>query len=90
MEASVATLSLMALILVLAIPLLAIAAPVLIVLAIIRALSGSSGKRRQAEVEETRIMQDIHHGLSEMEKRITNLETIILERARKTHHAERP
>ena len=34
------------------------------------------------EPDETRMMQEIYHGLSRMEKRVEALETILLDRAR--------
>ena len=70
------------------IPLLAIAAPVIIMLAIIRAVSGSSRRDHTMDAQETRMIQEIHNGLSAMEKRIDNLETLLVERERESEHAQ--
>jgi len=72
----------------LAIPLLAIATPIIIVWLIVRAVGGRPGRDRKTEANEARIMQEMHHGLAGMEKRITNLETIILEQRRRAEQTE--
>jgi len=46
---------------------------------------GVTGKGRQMETNEARMIQEIHQNLSKMEKRIESLETVILERERKGH-----
>lgn len=46
---------------------------------------GVTGKGRQMETNEARMIQEIHQGLSKMEKRVESLETVILERERKGH-----
>lgn len=46
---------------------------------------GVSRKGRQMETNEARMIQEIHQGLSKMEKRVESLETVILERERKGH-----
>lgn len=57
----------------------------LIVIGIIRAAKtgGLSKKDKQAQTEETRMIQDIYHGLTKMEERIETLETILIERQKK-------
>lgn len=57
----------------------------LIVIGIIRAAKtgGLSKKDKQAQAEETRMIQDIYHGLTKMEERIETLETILIERQKK-------
>ena len=57
----------------------------LIIIGIIRASKsgGLSGKNKQAQTEETRMIQDIYHGLSKMEERVEALETILIERKKK-------
>lgn len=58
----------------------------LIVIGIIRAAKtgGISKKDRKARDEETRMIQDIYHGLSKMEERVEALETILIERKKRT------
>lgn len=41
---------------------------------------GSIRKGEQFHADETRIIQEIHQGLSRMEKRVESLETILLEK----------
>ena len=82
MPAFIASSVLIVIIIALAIPLLAIAAPILIVWMIVRAVTGRPRRARKVEANETRIMQEIHRGLSKMEQRIDNLETILLEQQR--------
>jgi len=57
----------------------------LIIIGIIRASKsgGLSGKNKQAQTEETRMIQDIYHGLSKMEERVEALETILIERKKR-------
>lgn len=57
----------------------------LIVIGIIRAAKtgGLSKKDKQASTEETRMIQEIYHGLSRMEERVEALETILIERTKK-------
>ena len=57
----------------------------LIIIGIIRAAKtgGLSKKEKQAHAEETKMIQDIYHGLSKMEERVDALETILIERQRK-------
>lgn len=76
-------------ILALAIPLLVILAPVAIVWLIVNGVRGRSPKNKRNEAEETRIMQEIHQGLSGLEERMSNIETIILERERDSERASR-
>ena len=40
---------------------------------------GVSRKSRQNYAEEAKMIQEIYHGLSEMEKRVESLETILME-----------
>jgi type II secretory pathway component PulJ len=50
-------------------------------LAIIRVIkSKSKGRDDESQAEEAKLMQELHQGLSLMEKRIEALETILLER----------
>ena len=39
---------------------------------------GGSKKSKQAETEETQLIQEIHHGLTRMEGRVEALETLLL------------
>jgi len=57
----------------------------LIIIGIIRAAKtgGISKKEREAHAEETKMIQDIFHGLSKMEERVEALETILIERQKK-------
>ncbi|MBT3177627.1 MAG: phage-shock protein [Desulfobacula sp.] len=57
----------------------------LIIIGIIRAskTGGLSKKEKQNHAEETKMIQDIYHGLSKMEERVDALETILIERQRK-------
>jgi phage shock protein B len=49
--------------------------------AIIKVIKGKSGGRDdETQAEETKLMQELHQGLSRMEQRIDALETILLER----------
>ena len=51
---------------------------------IIRAFRGGGSKRSgKTEAEETRLIQEIHHGLVKMESRIESLETLLLDTERK-------
>lgn len=56
----------------------------LLVIGIIRAAKsgGLSKKDRMTQTEETRMIQEIYHGLSNMEERIETLETILIEKNR--------
>ncbi len=58
----------------------------LIIIGIIRAAKtgGISGKDREAHAEETKMIQDIFNGLSRMEERVEALETILIERQKKS------
>ncbi len=57
----------------------------LVIIGIIRVSKsgGLSGKDKQAQAEETRMIQDIYHGLSKMEERVEALETILIERKKR-------
>ena len=44
---------------------------------------GSNGRYKEAPADETRMMQEIYRSLSQMEKRIEALETILLDRVRR-------
>lgn len=46
---------------------------------IIRASRGGSNQSRKADAEETRLIQEIHHGLRRMEDRVQTLETLVLD-----------
>lgn len=57
-------------------------APVLMLYLIIRAFRGDRSKRSaKTEADETRLIQEIHHGLARMENRIEALETLLMDRA---------
>lgn len=60
----------------------------LIIIGIIRAAKtgGLSKKEREAHAEETRMIQEMYHGLSKMEKRVETLETILIERQKEDFH----
>jgi phage shock protein B len=53
------------------------------ILVAIRSRRGLSRHSRQQEADEAKMIQDMYRGLSEMEKRIDALETILLDRQRK-------
>ncbi len=57
----------------------------LVLIAIIRAArtGGFSKKEKLTQTEETRMIQEIYHGLSKMEERVEALETILIERKKK-------
>ncbi len=60
----------------------------LIIIGIIRVskTGGLSKKEKKTHAEETRMIQDIYHGLTKMEERVESLETILMERQRKDFH----
>ncbi|HIJ73399.1 MAG TPA: phage-shock protein [Candidatus Hydrogenedentes bacterium] len=70
---------------VLAIPLAAILMPAILILGIVKIASGGRKGRtsRKLEAEETRLIQDIHKGLSKLAERVDALETILLDRETK-------
>ncbi|MFH2060216.1 MAG: phage-shock protein [Pseudomonadota bacterium] len=57
----------------------------LIIIGIIRAskTGGLLKKDKHSQAEETKMIQDIYHGLSKMEERVESLETILIERQKK-------
>jgi hypothetical protein len=56
------------------------------ILMAIRILRGGfSRKGQEAQAEEARIIQEMYRGLSEMERRVEALETLLLEQERKDH-----
>jgi phage shock protein B len=57
----------------------------LLIIGIIKAAKtgGISKKEKAANADETKMIQDIYHGLSKMEERIETLETILLDRRKK-------
>jgi sensor histidine kinase YesM len=64
--------------------LVAIAMSGFILVSIIKALRGnSSSKKRESNMEEVRLMQEIYRGLRKMEERVESLETILMEKKRK-------
>lgn len=64
------------------IPMLAILGWIL--LSALRILMGESTKEgKRVNTDEARIMQEIHLGLSSLEKRVEALETLLLDRARR-------
>lgn len=60
----------------------------LVLIGIIRVskTGGLSKKEKQTQAEETRMIQDIYHGLTKMEERVDALETILIERQKKDFH----
>ena len=48
---------------------------------------GLSPKERQGQEDETRMIQEIYHGLSRMETRVESLETILIDRQGKDRPA---
>ena len=47
----------------------------------LKILKGESGKEnKKIRSEETRIMQEIYHGLTKMDKRIDSLETLMMDK----------
>ncbi len=69
----------LAIIMVFAIPLAAILGGIL--LAIIKVLKGGSSRAdSELQAEETKLIQDIHQGLTKMEERVEALETLLIER----------
>lgn len=51
---------------------------------VIRAFRGGGSKRSaETDADETRLIQEIHHGLVKMESRIESLETLLLDTERK-------
>ena len=69
----------LSIIMVLAIPLVAVMGGILIaILKILRRDRGSNGRR--LDEEEARMMQEIYQGLEKMEKRVEALETLLLDR----------
>ncbi len=53
------------------------------IIMIVRTAKGSTiRKRERHDADETRIIQEIHHGLTKMDKRIEALETLVLDRDR--------
>lgn len=69
----------------LAIPLVAILLPAIIILGVVKIVTGGSRgqKGREMEAEETRLIQELHHGLSKMAERVESLETILLDKEKK-------
>lgn len=69
-----------------AIPLAAIIGGVFLVA--LKILKGDGSRRSgEADVEETRLIQELHRGLTRLEERVESLETLLLEKSkdRKTH-----
>lgn len=53
------------------------------VIMIVRTAKGSPARKRERhEADETRIIQEIHHGLMRMDKRVEALETLVLDHDR--------
>ena len=50
--------------------------------------SGSMQRGSKPDTDETRLMQEIHQGLSRMEERVEALETILLDRERNKKRKE--
>ncbi|GMW02067.1 MAG: hypothetical protein AMXMBFR84_32030 [Candidatus Hydrogenedentota bacterium] len=49
----------------------------------LRIVRGGTTARKNTDPEETRLIQDIYHGLMKMEERVESLETLLVERERK-------
>lgn len=63
--------------------LLVLAGPFIFILVLVRVLRGNSrGAAGRFTAQETKVIQEIHRGLAGLEKRVENLETILLERGR--------
>jgi hypothetical protein len=60
----------------------------LIIIGIMRVsrTGGLSKNEKKSQAEETKMIQDIYHGLTKMEDRVESLETILMERQRKDFH----
>ncbi len=72
----------LAVIMIFGIPVIAIIGGIF--LSALKILKGSPGKQRNGtDASETKMIQEIHLGLTRMEKRVETLETILLDRARK-------
>jgi phage shock protein B len=82
---SIAWLGAIVVLLVLAIPLVAIMLPVFIILAVGWASRGSRTSRTVRE-EEAKLVQEIHDGLERMGERVESLETILAEQTKKGAH----
>jgi phage shock protein B len=54
-----------------------------ILLAIRMIKGGASSKDRQQQADETRMIQEIYQGMSELENRVESLETILLDSEKK-------
>ncbi len=61
------------------IALVVILLPVILILGLVKILTGAS-KSKELSVEEAKLMQEIYRGLTRMEKRIESLETILVEK----------
>ncbi|PCJ51494.1 MAG: phage-shock protein [Candidatus Hydrogenedentota bacterium] len=47
---------------------------------IVKASQGGGGKKsKQADADETQLIQEIYHGLSKMEERVESLETLLMQ-----------
>ena len=71
------TLAVVAVFMALAIPLAVILLPAIIILGGVWLLRKPT-RSTQREAQETRLIQEIHHGLDRMEQRIETLETLVL------------
>ena len=72
----------LAVLLILAIPLLFIAGT--FALKALKILKGISPEQnQQLQAEETRLIQEMHRGLAKLEERVETLETLLLDRRRK-------
>lgn len=50
---------------------------------VLSAFKGGRSKRsKQSDVDETRLIQEVHHGLMKMQKRVESLETLMLDEER--------
>jgi phage shock protein B len=72
-------------------PLVVLAGVVGLLVFVIRIWQGPASPRsRHSRSEETRLIQEIHQGLSRMEKRVEALETILLDPQRREDDEPRP
>jgi len=47
----------------------------------VKASQGGSGRKKskEADADETQLIQEIHHGLTKMEERVESLETLLMQ-----------
>jgi len=82
MALGIGMIELLLVLIIVGIPLVAVIVGI-VVLAMIVLKGESKRQGKKVQADETRMMQEIHHGLSQMEKRVETLETILMDRARR-------